>query len=53
MCSRGVCVDHCAPGETSGCGGGECLDLESDPNNCGGCDVLCPSGTVCSGGVCS
>ncbi|KAK3326539.1 hypothetical protein B0H66DRAFT_163614 [Apodospora peruviana] len=43
------------PGCTGGltdCGGGTCLDIRSDPANCGGCGVTCDSGT-CSNGACS
>jgi Stigma-specific protein, Stig1 len=30
-----------------------CADLRNDPLNCGTCGTKCPSGQVCSGGVCS
>lgn len=32
---------------------GECVDLEQDPANCGGCGAACPKGDSCSAGVCS
>ncbi len=32
--------------------GTACVDTNFDENNCGGCDRRCPSGNVCSGGVC-
>lgn len=39
---------------TSGkCCGGNCTDLTSDQNNCGGCGVVCPGVTHCINGVCS
>src|SRR5262249_20817123 len=28
------------------------VNLSIDPNNCGGCGVVCGAGQVCSGGVC-
>ncbi len=30
----------------------ECVDLLTDPVNCGGCDVVCPAGTTCENGSC-
>ena len=34
-------------------GGTNCTDLATDPLNCGGCKVACPTGQTCSNGVCS
>ncbi|MBL8678853.1 MAG: hypothetical protein JNK05_06790 [Myxococcales bacterium] len=31
--------------------GGVCVDLNSDPDHCGGCGVRCPTG-ICNGGRC-
>jgi hypothetical protein len=33
--------------------GGECLDLATDPNNCGKCGHACLTMQLCTGGVCS
>jgi hypothetical protein len=42
----------CAPGLVS-CGGGPCVDLTSDPANCGVCGLACASGYLCAGaGMC-
>lgn len=66
-CELGVCVDACAPAcdpiveqcvggecacrdEFTGCGG-ECVDLDSDPQNCGGCSASCDA-EVCLAGEC-
>jgi hypothetical protein len=43
---------QCAGGLTK-CGG-VCVNLSSDPNNCGACGVRCPPGwQSCSGGTCA
>lgn len=31
--------------------GSQCVDLNIDPDHCGGCDTVCPSG-ICQGGKC-
>ena len=46
-CSNGVC---CIDG-TVGCNG-NCVDLASDPQNCGSCGHACDPGAECSGGQC-
>lgn len=43
-------VTTCAPGLVN-CGG-ICIDLVSDPSNCGACGVFCAAGQVCAAGVC-
>src|SRR5437588_672566 len=51
-------------GSASGCTGGQikcggdggpayCVNAQSDNQNCGGCDVKCAQGEVCSQGKCS
>lgn len=32
---------------------GECIPTSSDPDNCGGCGVVCAGNQVCSGGFCT
>ena len=32
---------------------GVCVDTSEDPNNCGGCGVVCASDESCSGGTCT
>jgi hypothetical protein len=60
-CTMGVC--GCGStgvrcGDGQGCcasaGGGApmCIDISSDPMNCGGCGVVCGAGFVCGGGEC-
>jgi hypothetical protein len=41
-------IVSCEAGQSS-CGG-KCIDTSSDPNNCGGCGIVC--NTTCSAGVC-
>ncbi len=54
-CAAGLC--RCGTGATCGAGsaccGGACTATGSDPNNCGGCGVVCgPHAPNCAGGVC-
>jgi hypothetical protein len=42
--------DVCPPGFVL-CSG-VCVDTLSDPRNCGGCGLMCPDGSICSGGTC-
>jgi len=48
VCSGGACV--CGPGRTT-CSG-QCVDLELDDANCGGCGNACAAGSSCAKGVC-
>ena len=50
VCTGGVCA--CRPGLTD-IGGGNCVDLVTDPNNCGAPGVRCDGATpFCAGGGC-
>jgi len=51
-CPEGDCGRECAPGRTD-CGGAECVDLESDPADCGACGNACAADEVCSKGACT
>ncbi len=44
------CVSMC-PSPYVACGG-TCIDVTSDPDNCGGCGVVCASG-ICAKGACT
>src|SRR4051812_27947942 len=57
-CGGGFC-SPAADSQTADCTsqgltdcGGVCVDVANDPNNCGGCALLCPQGDSCSAGVC-
>jgi hypothetical protein len=47
-CQAGKCV---CPSPRTICGG-LCTDTQSDPNHCGQCGTVCPSGTTCQQGDC-
>jgi sugar lactone lactonase YvrE len=32
---------------------GQCVNLDSDENNCGACGEVCPGDTICVGGLCA
>ena len=44
------------PGNCASCSGtvcgGACVDVRSDPSNCGACGVVCTAGQSCSSGLC-
>src|SRR5207253_1518428 len=50
-CRTDCTCSLCPPGETL-CSG-VCVNESSDPNNCGGCGVVCTTGRVCTSGTCS
>jgi hypothetical protein len=31
----------------------KCVDLQTDPSNCGACGIPCPAPHTCSGGMCN
>lgn len=41
----------CVPPYTR-CPDGWCRDLSTDPQNCGRCGIVCPTGRICRGGAC-
>jgi hypothetical protein len=47
-----VCGSACCSAAQTCCGG-QCVDLETDPQNCGSCGNTCTSGTCCAGLCCS
>jgi hypothetical protein len=50
-----VCLPHgcgCADHRLSPCGA-NCVNLQTDPFNCGACSTFCPAGTVCEDGQCT
>ena len=64
ICCNGVCVDDpsqcsaeppvgCGAGTMDCAGNGTCVNLLSDPTNCGACGTTCAPGQACSGGNCS
>ena len=50
-CIAGWITDAQAECET--CGGGQCVDLDSDAAHCGGCGQTCPAGVPCDAGACA
>ena len=49
-CALGICRDSCLPPLVR-CGP-LCLNVQTDPDNCGGCGRVCESG-ICVDGMCS
>lgn len=50
-CEAGECKVACSPGFTR-CGD-SCVDVRSDPDNCGACGTVCADATSCRAGVCT
>jgi hypothetical protein len=51
-CKQGRC--RCAAGRLDCDGDGRCeTDVRNDPENCGGCGVVCPPNTSCAEGRCA
>lgn len=54
FCVSGGCVAAC-PAPLTGCGTGataECVNTDSDSDNCGACGTKCPANQGCSAGAC-
>jgi hypothetical protein len=51
LCVQGQCLP-CTIAAPNQCGG-ECTDVLTDPDNCGGCGNVCPSGATCEDGECA
>jgi hypothetical protein len=47
-----VCFGTCPPATPDACGPSTCVNLQTDPSNCGGCGNACASGT-CDQGICA
>lgn len=55
VCTNGVCAGICDTGltECTPVIGTRCKNLQTDPNNCGGCGITCSSGQTCVNGSCT
>ena len=51
-CQNGVCVNQPACPVGSTLCGSQCMNLQTDPLNCGTCGKACSASTTCSGGAC-
>lgn len=48
-----ICLFPPTPAGSTTCCGRSCINLETNPSNCGSCGHLCPTGNGCCGGVCT
>jgi hypothetical protein len=46
------CISTCPSSGNSTCCKGVCVDIYTDPNNCGGCGNACEGGQTCQAGQC-
>lgn len=51
VCQGGAC--SCPPERTCGSDAGVCIELQSDPNNCGACGTRCGANQACQSGACA
>lgn len=51
LCGSGADATCCPTGRA--CCNGECIDITSDRNNCGGCGHVCAPNAVCRSGQCA
>ncbi len=52
VCTDGVCVVPCDDGLVDCDGFGNCIDLQSNDDHCGSCEIACLGGAVCLNGEC-
>jgi hypothetical protein len=50
-CQNGTCVADCTAAGLTACNNA-CINQDTDPMNCGGCNQRCASGEVCVAGNC-
>ena len=53
VCTGLTGPEQCREPAADCCTGQGCVDLATDPANCGRCGTICGPGEVCSGGVCN
>jgi hypothetical protein len=52
VCEQGQCKTGCALGTSLRCGD-SCVNVQTDPQNCGACGNACGNARSCRGGVCT